>query len=605
MLSGTFHLTGSLRQPSFDTSIDLRNFGFDGRTLQHLAGDIGASLVLQPASGKLLRDLRVNLRVSHEDAEATISGGLTAEGELALSADIGNLDLATFNPWLQSPLALGGQATVNFDVTGSVTNPALRGDVFVDNLQVGPVNLESARVGPVSFREGILWIEEFRLRNGVTEGIGDLTVPLSQALPLPQGHLHISEASYQPFPGITPAKFEVEARLLGNTLSLYSTPDDPTAPEQPGIRGTLGSGTFTVGGKVALKHLRLAEWQRNRCDLTARFEAARVALPSAFDLQLDGSVVLKNAAGGETVTLATSPGSPLVVSNGTIGVPAVKRPPRRPNLIPMPALETRLVVGENVRFEHGSKRHPTRIRMQPYGVTEDGVEAGYLDLGGRLSGSAVTLDGVFASAGGELAFPNGTLTLRQGLARVHRVPPQPPVITVEAEANGRVGDYYVSMQPSGQLYPYARAEGGGMGSLLALNTNTIPQLDEAYVLALLVGPVVAPTRSAGSDFLALLTDPTRSNGATGEITGLRLPPFGNSLGMQEFSLDISREGPVRLRLAQRLAERLSVSYVSTLTGAVESWNLKFNLEVTPRYQLGWSVDEVEQTRWEVSAFAPF
>jgi hypothetical protein len=75
--------------------------------------------------------------------------------------------------------------------------------------------------------------------------------------------------------------------------------------------------------------------------------------------------------------------------------------------------------------------------------------------------------------------------------------------------------------------------------------------------------------------------------------------------MQELSLDVALAGPVRLRLGQRLLKRLVVSYVSTLTGPVESRTLRFSYEVTPRYSVGYGVNELDQGRWELQAFLPF
>jgi hypothetical protein len=33
--------------------------------------------------------------------------------------------------------------------------------------------------------------------------------------------------------------------------------------------------------------------------------------------------------------------------------------------------------------------------------------------------------------------------------------------------------------------------------------------------------------------------------------------------------------------------------------------LRVTYEVTPRWSLGWSVDELDRTRWEAQAFLPF
>jgi hypothetical protein len=168
-----------------------------------------------------------------------------------------------------------------------------------------------------------------------------------------------------------------------------------------------------------------------------------------------------------------------------------------------------------------------------------------------------------------------------------------------------VGDYLVSLRPSGQIYPSETGEAGRSAPGLALNLVSLPEMEEAYVLALLKGPIVAPSLGARSDITSLLAEPTGAGRGSGQITGIRVPAFGNSLGMQELSLDVALTGPVRLRLGQRILKGLVVSYASTLSGPVESRTLRFSYEVTPRYSLGYGVNELDQGRWEANAFIPF
>jgi len=295
---------------------------------------------------------------------------------------------------------------------------------------------------------------------------------------------------------------------------------------------------------------------------------------------------------------------PLVVSEATFGLPKGELAAPAGGGPFAPDVDARVLVGEDVWFRYGAAKRPTEIRVNPGVVPEEGEPTGYLDVGGKLSAAGLSLDGEFESSQGQLAFPNGVLALRQATAWVEREPGKPPVVTVSAEAGGRVGDYSVSLNPSGQIYPYVSSAEMG-GAPLALNVDSLPYLEEAYVMALLVGPVVAPTRGARPDIATLLSDPTRGSGGGGEITGILLPTFGAATGMQEFSLDVGLSGQVRLRLGQRIAQRIVVSYVSALTGASESRTLRFNYEITPRWSVGYGVNELNQGRWEVQAFVPF
>ncbi|MBN1461484.1 MAG: translocation/assembly module TamB domain-containing protein, partial [Armatimonadetes bacterium] len=264
----------------------------------------------------------------------------------------------------------------------------------------------------------------------------------------------------------------------------------------------------------------------------------------------------------------------------------------------------RILVGENVVFRYGSDQRPTEIKIMPGGISEEGEPTGYLDIGGQLSAADLTLDGEVQSREGRLSFPNGVLTLRRATAWIDRKAAKPPVVTVAAEADGRVGEYYVTLNPVGQVYPLETEPGLGPPPF-ALNLSSAPYLEEAFVLALLVGPVVAPTRGGQADVSTLLADPTRGPSSGGQITGVRLPAFGDSLGMQELSLDVGLTGSVQLRLAQRLSERILLTYVSALTDQQESYSLKASYQFTPLVSVGWAVNELDQARWELQSFIPF
>ena len=205
-------------------------------------------------------------------------------------------------------------------------------------------------------------------------------------------------------------------------------------------------------------------------------------------------------------------------------------------------------------------------------------------------------------------FPNGALTLRRGEATIQReVGEKATRISIEAEADGRIGDYYVSINPEGQIYPPASSYGPS-GNLIPSpfrwNARSLPHLDEGYVLALLVGPVAAPARGGTQDLGALLRGPGESS-VPGEITSIMLPSLGGALGLHEFSVDLAFRKPVRLRVGERLFSRVTVSYASALSGPVESRSLRVDYEVTPRLTVGWSRDESERALWEVQSFVPF
>jgi len=609
-LSGTVRCAGPFAEPGFETKFELRDFGFDSRRIQRIAGDLDLTLGRRDDHRIAVRQAAVNLKASQDMAAVSVAGEITADGQARLKVDAGNFDLQVLNPWLQAPVEFGGQAKIDFDITGPVEHPEILGGILVDDLQLGPLSLEAASAYPIRLQGNVLAVEDILLRKGEMEAHGQASFPIGWygLLNRASADLHVSDAVFAPVQGMVPARFDVDLYLVGPVVHIRE--GGGPGGWMPGIRGTMGAGTFSVSGDIALGKLSGSEWHWEPAfGVTTEFDQAQVSIPGLFDVKVNGAVSLRNDETGKALltTLAGKPPThqPLVISDGTVTLEQFLVAKSRLGGLFAPELDVRLVIGDNVWFQRGSVQRPTRIRVESARTGDDGALRGYLDIGGTMTAPGVTLAGEFESHEGQLAFPNGILTLRNGVARVTRSAGSTPVVTVSAEAEGRVGDYLVSLRPSGQIYPAETGEGGRSAPGLALNLVSLPEMDEVYVLALLKGPIVAPSLGARSDITSLLADPSGGGGAGGQIAGIRLPAFGNSLGMQELSLDVALAGPVRLRLGQRILKRLVVSYGSTLSGPVESRTLRFSYEVTPRYSLGYGVNELDQGRWEANAFIPF
>jgi len=330
--------------------------------------------------------------------------------------------------------------------------------------------------------------------------------------------------------------------------------------------------------------------------------------------------------GGDYYIAAGPPldSQPIVLSQSTLVVPRAL--PTAGASLPF-ALDARvrLVVGDGVEFRYGAGSRPTRVKVDP---------GSYLYIGGPLTPAGVILDGQARSREGTLSFPNGTLTLRSGVATVtlsHRQetrriappsrgwaeaarpdggPARVPHVWVSADADGRIGDYFVSLNPIGQVYPPPPETGlpGTPGARLgySLNAVSIPPLDEAYIMALLAGPILSPAIGTESqDIARLLSYPGSPSTVGNEITGFALPTLGSlSPASPQLSLAVPFQGPVRLRIGERLFRRVLISYLSPLSGA-ESRAVTITYEVTPRWSLGWNFNPIDRARWEAQAFFPF
>lgn len=633
------HITGTLGAPQVEFPLALDQLAFDGGRIERIRGGAGIGLDLTPEAPRRVTAVELDITATHDPAIAKVQGTIQPEGEVRLSASIENLGLAVLAPWLRNLAALealpiAGEATIYADVSGSWRQPELIGTVDVTGLQLGPLKCESARAYPIRLVAGTLRVEEVSFRNGPTTGVGELCVPLFHWLGRPSADLKIERASLAPVEGMEPFVFDANLHLRGQRLYLtQEAPQPGQAPSTaPGVRGRAGRGAFVARGELDLAYLSPETRAADGIWATIELDDAQLSVPDVVDGSLSGRLELRhNPETGRPVLMtpdAPEP-QPLVLSHAVLGLPRgrVGLAPGAAFRLPLD-LAVQVSVGEEVRFRYGAGRRPTEIVLDPCTSS--------LTLGGPVSAEGVRVEAEAHSQSGVLSFPNGSLTLRQGMAQVSLVearelrevvsPGLAPLdperyaavrpsggwvepkqgekptrswrVWVSAEADGRVGDYYVSMRPVGQVYPPAPEGQPGYD----LNVFSIPPLEQAYVLALLAGPTVAPVRGGRREMGELLAGPGESRGG-GELTGVALPPVGG-LGMPELSLDVAFGGPTRVRIGERLFQRVFVSYLSPISGpASRSWRVTY--QVRPRLSLGWGLDELDRVQWEVQSFMPF
>lgn len=618
-LSGDLELTRRGNEPpELRAGFAVRDLYFSREHISSLEGDIS----LSP------QRLQIHhLQAIHQAATVSLNGRFGPRGGLELSVATDNLDLSLLGPWLAyaglaNDTRLAGRAAINFDITGTTAHPILeRGDLFMEHARLGPLALENITAGPIRVEEGALSIERFHLLGyEPTEtpeeplrATGTLSVPLRPSLRArPAGQLHLRNAHLAPLADSPAVNFDADLYLkpdlLGSRLLVAQEPDAPElGPELPGIRGTVGRGSFAIWGDVLVRALPPAEWHRNHFNLTCSLDGVELHIRDFVSARLDGALRLITSEAGGPV-LETPDSQPIIISHANFGLPReLPSMSSAPDFPFAPRVDVRIIVGPEVWFRLGPEVRTTRFLIRPAEPPPARAATGYLDIGGRLHRDALTLDGRVESERGQLAFPNGLLVVRSGTAWVtwHEPASPPrdaddlPTITIAAEAHGRVGDYVIELNPTGQIYPPG-------GPPLQLNAASIPYLDQIYLMALLAGPMVAPTPSGRTqDFGDLLAHPGRSPGAAGEITGFMLPPFGSALGLHQVTLDFPLEGPVLLRLGERFFDRLVISYLSPLSGPTQSQTLRVTYEVRPTLHLGFSVNELDRTRYEIQSFIPF
>jgi autotransporter translocation and assembly factor TamB len=659
-LTADVRVEGPLDGPRITAeNLAFTGLGYAGRQIGRIAGDpeeVDLRLELDLGGDSFpVREATVNLVASDAMGDARLSGEVTPEGEISLVLDsLGYLDLSLLGPWLQYPLDLEGQATINFDVSGPISAPVLRGDILVDQLKVGPFNAEQATASPITGDRGMLVVEEVKFTNPPAGGKPPMEATGKAEFPLfwgagargaagaaaPSAELHVRNGSVELLSGILPpTAFDANVYLNGDQIELGSGEGDP------GVRVKMGSGTLEADGSVSFRRSSPPDWRQHSFDITFTLDSAQVAVPGLLQATLDGSLWLTNAEAGARARAQQAAWSAM---DGAVGVlsPSVSLVAREmweelygypPAMLktreesPLVASDLSLVVPKlgslivpggggvgpsaEVEIQIGTPGAepllPTQIAVDLGLLRVKGPATGTVTVGGELSGEGYALDGKVEARDGEVAFPNAVLRLSWGTVLVARDRTHGLEIRIsDAEAVGRVGDYNITLRPAGRVYPFEEevsAEGGGWERMspLPLNANTIPYLDPTIAVALLWGPVVAPSRGGGRGGEGLIQEPGSASRGTGEITGLMLPTLGGS-GTPELSLDVALQGPVQMRVGERIFSRLVVTYVSPVSGPQSARSLGVTYEIVPPLvSIGWSVDERDWTRWELRGFQSF
>jgi hypothetical protein len=608
-LSASIQVTGPVLGPEIqvaDLAVD--RFSFRGREVAQVRG----SLTLTLAAGAL-RTIDIPIvEATEQNAIARLWGSAVFGGAVDLNADVSSLDLGLLEPWLPGISGLKGQASVNVDITGPTSNPRLRGDVFVDNFKWRNFGIARAEFSPIVWENNQIVIQSITLRSGPMEATGAVRLVVGAALGqgpqfadvAPSGWLRVTNGSFTPLLGMTPAVFNAYLELSERTLYIEEITTQGPLATTPGVVGTLGGGRFTVTGTIEFPSFRLTELGQAKYDLTIDLGAARapvgLEIKDFLSVKLAGRLRVLNG----TVevddhqftgpVLQTEKGHPVIVSNGWVGVPPKGQRILSQGLsLGAPLLaDLLLLAGPGLRFEYG----PVKAVAAVGGPTVDPT-TGYLYARGPLTAQDLTLNGRFDSHSGTVKFPAGTLDIEQARAEITKTLGQLPQIYISARATGTVGDYFVSLNPTGRIYPPP----GPAEPPLSLGIRTIPSLSEPLALALLIGSVVAPGPGTVAGPLDLLLHPGETLPRTGTLTGLTVP----GLGAPGVAVNWLFQGPLVLVLRQRLFGKFYASYASPLGGPVVNEQLTFTYQVSRRWSLGWSVNGLDQTRWQVQSFAEF
>jgi hypothetical protein len=219
-------------------------------------------------------------------------------------------------------------------------------------------------------------------------------------------------------------------------------------------------------------------------------------------------------------------------------------------------------------------------------------------IGGRLGYEPLAVGMKFNSKRGALDFPTAVAEVQKMEVTVSKKPEETLYAFGHVEATARVGRHKVDLTGGGMLFPHSE---------LRIVANATPPLPETQAAALLLGiPATVMGAGDGSAQETLgqrVAESLSSSVTTMAAAGVSAPLLKAS-GLNELSFAISPMS-TRLQLGKRLAERVYIYYLSSLGGASRTSLLRFIFDITPDLSVGFSVNELEQQRYEIQTTKGF
>lgn len=632
-ISGTatvpFKLWGESENPNASASLNMENLEIDSRSLGTLRasvrGDTTGTWQLQNA---VLADGQHRLMAS---------GTYTSDGELNLSAEAYNFDLAWFQKWLPQAVELRGKLEMaTLELSGKSDSPDVVLTLALKEPQFGAVRAERVLSGKVQISEGKLDISEIVLaqKEGLVRIWGTLPfhwepfgVPddepmdiRAEAPPQPLDAL----LAYVPSVGIGEAggqwslravlagtrsapQLSGELRLNANTLriarlstgfrdvraSVQFQNEAIRLTEFSAVGGTPRGGRIVASGEVRFggegqeridTNLRLERFWLNERNLSGQYgEQIRAYLDGA--LRVTGSAESPQVSGT------------VVVSGGAFVLPA-SFPEQKVEARPLPINPQ----FENVvlRVGEGMWLNSPRLSTQAEGE---------IVLGGSLREPLI--HGQLGLERGYVYFPTARFRLEPGgfIALDYPVPGDDPFrVNVNLQANtslsipsptGEVRRYRVTVVASGAI---TSPEG------LRTEFRSDPPDLSTQRIARALGVGTLEEILAGRNMEQVLQREMVNLFTSGYVPQLFSPlerGIEEALQLREFRIEYNQYEPITVTLVKRLWDGFSLSYWRTVSAQQDRYIVKILYDLPEwtrllrRLRLGFSVDDKQQTMWGV------
>ncbi len=562
-----------------------------------------------------------------QDAYAEARGEIHLTGDTNLDIDVHNLRAEVLSPWVEGVSGLGGSADIYLQIMGPTRQPTIRGDLEVAEPTFANTHLERVKIDrfvfsgdrldienlrlvkgphlasisaslPYSWRkarleeEGPLWVElslkrqDLAFASALWPHLGEFAGPLNAKFRIggsvssPRLEEGFAYASGQWSKEDRQAQITLESRVIDHSLQLKSAQAGPGLVLDVGRAldgGFSRQGKFTASGSYDPFAGPRRRWGLGRYDIALAAERLEANMGRIIRGQMDANLVLRgepNAAREDMISGEAR------ISRAKVTLPREKMEGEiswKPWFSPHLDIEVR------------TEDMEVSTRMARVEFSGQGI------IGGRLGYEPLAVDMKFRAKRGVLDFPTALAEVQKMDVTVTKEPGEPLRALGHVEATARVGRYRVDLTGGGLLFP---------DSELRIVATATPPLSEAHATALLLGvppAALGATGAAGPPAEQALGEHVAQSLSTSvtsiAATGLSAPLL-RAAGLNELSFDIS---PVatRLQLGKRLAKKIYIYYLSSLSGATRSTLLRTIFDITPEFSVGVSINEQEQHTFEI------
>ena len=555
------------------------------------------------------------------DMKISGQGSLGPADVLDLQLKGESLDVGTICRWLDIPQNFSGKADVTIvasgtsrapssDIVVKIADPVIKGTKF-DRLE----SHLTLREGPFAPSQGEqAWAGSRMNISDLTLTVGDRNLRLSGYLPLDRRSLTIpkdgplslraildgeSLAILSKFSGIAAetgasGAFDGSVKLTGTVKSpklegtlvwsdgrvqipRLNSPLDRISAKMSLAGDTItierltGSstegGTFDVAGKVSLADLKP--------DLDLQIQTSGLGISGRNFTNIYGEDVRVKLDGKASITGGWR--MPLILGNvevpdGSVALPS--KPAKKGKPIETrgfdPRFDIKASLGRNMRFG------AARLKSPMYGN---------LSVGGSLSSPVV--EGNLDVSGGTIIFPMRRMKLMPGSMISLRTSPSKQIdVLVDVRAQTRMPA--VSQFGQRRRYTVTMVAQGPLDHLSPQFESSPPDLTEQQIVGLLAGESeLARVFAQGG--------PTNLARDISEVFSAALMPsvfepieetFENTLGLEEFAIEMGYREPLMLTIGQRLVDGLYLDYSAVFGARPDYADSAYELKLSYRFKRG-------------------